>query len=280
MKKILLFLLSPIFLFSETLQGPDQDNVWIFIQHNSVSLNGVFHKNISDVVGGKGNDTFVFEEESSLSGMLNGGGGKNTLDYSSYSKNIFAHLGEKTVTGLGSFLNISHLIGTDNHEDSIQGPNRWNIWALPKSGSPGFVSGYDFEKFDNVIGGKCRDGFIIIDEEKIPGIIDGGKEGTSTIYGPDEDNIWLIDGKNSGSINEIHKFINMQNLYGGLGNDTFFLLEEGSCSGKINGEVGNNILIIAKKNNTIRKTGERSGIVDENENNEVFFYGIDETKNL
>ena len=52
--------------------------------------------------------------------------------------------------------------------------------------------------------------------------VDGGT-GNNTIVGPDAGAMWTIDGPNSGSADGITSFVNIQNLTGGQGDDTFLV---------------------------------------------------------
>ncbi len=60
---------------------------------------------VETVVGGEGDDRFVFEDASAFagtSGAFDGGGGSNTLDYSAYTTSIAVDLDSGFATGLGS----------------------------------------------------------------------------------------------------------------------------------------------------------------------------------
>jgi hypothetical protein len=69
---------------SNTLIGPDIDNIWQITGANSLTLNSVYpFTGIANLQGGSGADRFAFLSAGSLAGNLDGGPGPNVLDYSS-----------------------------------------------------------------------------------------------------------------------------------------------------------------------------------------------------
>jgi Ca2+-binding RTX toxin-like protein len=71
--------------------------------------------------------------------------------------------------------------------------------------------------------------------------LDGGS-GSNTVQGPDQTNVWQINGTNAGSLDTNIHFANVQNLIGGSGNDTFAFKTGGSIAGTIDGGAGTNTL--------------------------------------
>jgi Ca2+-binding RTX toxin-like protein len=64
-------------------------------------------ENITNLIGGKGDNTFSFEDNASISGTITGGdGGKNTLDYSAYKADVTVDFSSGTATGTGGISNI------------------------------------------------------------------------------------------------------------------------------------------------------------------------------
>ena len=58
---------------------------------------------IEKVIGGKGNDTFVFENGAGFTGRLTAARGTNTLDYSAYSGDVTVNLVAGTATGTAAY---------------------------------------------------------------------------------------------------------------------------------------------------------------------------------
>ncbi|MCA9166756.1 MAG: VCBS repeat-containing protein [Planctomycetales bacterium] len=65
-----------------------------------------------------------------------------------------------------------------------------------------------------------------------------GGSGNDTLISGDGDNIWIIDGLNTGTLNGV-AFTGIENLQGGIGNDMFIFLPGGSLSGSIDAGAGN-----------------------------------------
>src|SRR5262249_9396111 len=67
---------------------------------------------VQSLVGGPANNRFIFHDGASLSGDLDGGGGRNTLDYSAYTSNVVVNLPLNSATGVGGRIaNIQDVFG-------------------------------------------------------------------------------------------------------------------------------------------------------------------------
>jgi Ca2+-binding RTX toxin-like protein len=74
--------------------------------------------NISDLVGGSGNNRFNFENGGSVRGTVDGGsGGSNTLDYSAYKSGVVVDLTAGTATGTAAISNFDHIVGGGGGDD-------------------------------------------------------------------------------------------------------------------------------------------------------------------
>jgi hypothetical protein len=100
------------------LYGPDADATWKITDNNtgtitSTALVGdVAFNNVGGYLGGgTGNDRFVFADGKGFSGTIDGGGGRNMLDYSPYSTGVYANLelGSATNIAGGSSANVSNI---------------------------------------------------------------------------------------------------------------------------------------------------------------------------
>jgi Ca2+-binding RTX toxin-like protein len=65
---------------TDTLVGSDADNTWVIAGENQGTLNTVSFSGIENLLGGAGNDTFIFAG-GSISGLIEGGAGENSFDY-------------------------------------------------------------------------------------------------------------------------------------------------------------------------------------------------------
>jgi hypothetical protein len=102
-----------------TLYGPDTtpvgtaENVWMIDGLNSGNLNGgsVAFGNVN-IVGGAAADHFIMYDSLGLAGLLDGGGGVNTLDYSYWTSDVYVNLQTGTASGFpGGVVNIQNVTG-------------------------------------------------------------------------------------------------------------------------------------------------------------------------
>lgn len=78
---------------SNLLQGPDVANAWFITGANAGAIFGITtFAHVQSLVGGAASDTFVFKNGGSVAGVLNGGGGANTLRYNQYTGDISVNL--------------------------------------------------------------------------------------------------------------------------------------------------------------------------------------------
>jgi hypothetical protein len=102
---------------TNTLTGPDAATTWPILGPNAGDFGsggaGGSFTDYQNLVGGSGDNTFVFSDAATLSGTITGGGGTNTLDSSAYSTSeFFAVSGPNAGSGtVGAFSNIQNLIG-------------------------------------------------------------------------------------------------------------------------------------------------------------------------
>src|SRR5262249_61556185 len=88
---------------------------------------------MENLTGGTGADTFVFgSAASTVTGLVNGGGGTNTLDYSHYPTGVSVQLANSpavgTATATGGVLNIQAVFGSA-FNDSLIGNDQDNTFA-------------------------------------------------------------------------------------------------------------------------------------------------------
>ena len=88
--------------------------------YSSITFSG-----IGTLVGGDGDDTFVFAAGVST-GTINGGAGTNTLDYSSRTTSVTVNLSTGSGTGTGGISNIQNVIGGSGN-DTLTGDASNNV---------------------------------------------------------------------------------------------------------------------------------------------------------
>jgi hypothetical protein len=113
---------------SVTLVGHDVNNAWNLTGQNAGTLHGsqsaatLNFSNVQNLSGGPGVNTFVFADGAGVDGVIDGGGGPNTLNYSGYSSSVVVDLQTGFATGVGGITNIQNVIG-----GSGGGPGVFNI---------------------------------------------------------------------------------------------------------------------------------------------------------
>lgn len=137
---------------------------------------------VDDLVGGAGDDTFAFGANGSIPEAIDGGAGNNTLDYSNYGSAVTTNLGLQTSTALGSFVNISEVVGDSNTSlhGTLIGAGAPSTWSITGSDS-GNVNGFTFLNIRNVTGGGSFNAFVISSTGSLRGTITGGPVNTLSV---------------------------------------------------------------------------------------------------
>jgi autotransporter-associated beta strand protein len=82
---------------TDTLIGMDgTTNTWTLSGGNAGTVDGVAFLGFANLTGGSGADDFVFGAGARVSGVVNGMGGSNTLDYTAYTTPVRVNLGSGT----------------------------------------------------------------------------------------------------------------------------------------------------------------------------------------
>jgi hypothetical protein len=163
-----------------TLIGSNQNTTWNITGTDQGNLNSLFpntltFNNIKNISGGSGNDTFVFSEQASISSIINGNGGTDTLDYSAFTSPLTVNL--QTIGAVG----IEQIIGTTAAPSTLIGTNTPSTWNITGSNS-GSVNGLNFSAFQNFTGSSSDNTFVFSNGGSISGNLDGGA-GNLTLTG-------------------------------------------------------------------------------------------------
>jgi Ca2+-binding RTX toxin-like protein len=103
---------------ANSLAESNGSNVWRITGPDTGSLNGtVTFTAVGGLVGGRGEDVFLFSRGANLSGSVNGGGGGNTLDYSAYAASLYVDLRTGSATAVrggqsGRVTNVRNVTGS------------------------------------------------------------------------------------------------------------------------------------------------------------------------
>jgi hypothetical protein len=246
----------------DTLVGPNAANAWHITGSDSGTVGNVTFSGIDNLTGGTGNDAFQFGPGGWVAGVVNGGGGVNTLDYSGDGGGVATvNLATAAATKTGGFANIQNLVSSSSAGDTLIGPNATNVWWITAANA-GTVGSFHFSGVENLTGGTGVDEFVFSAGATNSGKIDGG-----TANGND----WLdyaaytsavtvnlaansasgVDGGAAGGIANIRNVRGGQGVNTLTGNSQGNILTGGAGNNMINGGSGRSILIADKGTSTI-----------------------------
>ncbi len=158
----------------DMLAGANNANHWLINGTNAGDLNGTVAFNAFEwLTGGSASDQFEFSNVGSVSGLINGLGGPDTLDYSDYTSNVAVNLQTNTATGTGGFAGIEDVIG-GNGSDQLIGENAANTWNIVTSDRGNVNGTFTFASFENLTGGTNIDMFVFSNSFGVSGSINGG----------------------------------------------------------------------------------------------------------
>ena len=173
---------------SDTLRGPETWNTWNLTDDNAGNLGGVSvfaFTGLENLFGSGQQDVFTLAEGASLAGLLDGGAGRDTLDYSAFSATVTVNLATGTATGVTGLGNIEELRG-GLAEDTLHGPANDSRWMIDGVNA-GTVASVSFSGFENLQGAADNeDAFDFYAAGRISGVADGGEGGN--------DSLTLVDG--------------------------------------------------------------------------------------
>ena len=220
---------------NDTLVGPDGANIWIIDGIDSGTLTGIAFEGIENLLGGAGDDIFTFLAGGSISGVVDGGGGTNTLDYESSPTAVTVDLGAGSATGTGGFANVQVIVGGAGN-DTIIGGAADTLWRFT-GGDTGLAGDVAFTGFENVGGGAGIDTFIFDALAYLGGLLTGGL-GSDILMGPDGSNLWTLTGADEGTLNGM-AFTEIEDLVGGALDDELVFTLGAYLSGAFAGGPGN-----------------------------------------
>ena len=262
------------------LTGPATSSAYNVTGINAVTVAGLTYNNFSSLIGGAGNDLFLFSPGASLGGSINGGLGNNSINESSYTIPVTLNLAAGTVTGLGAPFSNILTVTAGRGANTLMGPDTSATYRITGTNA-GNVGTFNFTNFANLTAGSADDVFKFTSAGAISGKIDGGG-GTNTIdetllttpvtlnlaastvsqltgtftniqtvlaggnsanqiLGPSTDSTFNITGTNAGIIAGL-SFRSFGNLIGGAGNDTFTFGPSATLVGRLDGGAGTNTL--------------------------------------
>jgi Peptidase M10 serralysin C terminal len=246
--------------------GPDANSTWFITGNNAGTIGGVTFAGFKNLRGGSQNDVFRFRPGSSLSGVVDGGGGSNALDYSfdgavAATVNLQTHAATLVHGGApGGFVHIQAVVGSTATSDRLIGLNVPTLWQITGSNA-GMAGGVAFAGIKNVQGGTASDIFRFTPNGSLSGGLAGGGGGDWLDYSlfttPVAVNLLTASASRVGSA-ATGKVSQIQNVVGGNGNDALVgnalgnILIGGSATNVVTGGSGRSILIGGAGTSTIK----------------------------
>jgi hypothetical protein len=119
---------------SNSLTGPNQANTWDLTAANAGTLDGaISFSGIQNLTGGSAADYFAFTTATaSVSGLIDGGGDANSLDFSGRTTAVTVTLvagGPNNATATGGWTNVGTVIG-GAATNTLVGANSANVWDV------------------------------------------------------------------------------------------------------------------------------------------------------
>ena len=188
--------------------------------------------NIENVKGGTGADTVTFADAGKLSGTVDGAGGVTDP--------------KDTLVG-----------DDDGNEFGVAGANSGSL--------AGKTSGWS--NIENVTGGAGTDTVTFANAGSLTGAVDGAGGTTDKIVGDDDGNQFVVTTAEAGTLTgKTSGWSNVENLTGGIGDDTVTFVKDGSLTGAVDGAAGSNTLEgerIHDATITANQKGSVKGVVTE-----------------
>lgn len=173
---------------SDTLVGEVVNTTWTITGTNAGFVAGAPNVNFSSIenlAGAGAADTFLMHYSGSLTGVLHGGDGSDTLSYANKFTAVTVNLQTTTGTGLGGFSSIESLVGS-NHSDTLIGSTApgVNVWNLTGSNAGLFTGmvAMSFSSFENLTGGTGMDWFYVQPGATLSGTMHGGTGSDTLSY--------------------------------------------------------------------------------------------------
>jgi hypothetical protein len=224
---------------TDTLVGSNLNNMWILTGSNQGTVGNVAFTSVENLTGGTGSDVFVFGTAAGvLSGVADGGGGANSLDYSHHPTGVTVQLANSpalgTATATGGVRHIQTVYGS-RLSDTLIGSDQDDTFLT-------------YGGRDIVRGNGGNDIIHVVGAQDPASTLDGGSG--SNLLWPDNtgSNTWTLSGAGAGSVSSSGfangnalVFTNMQRLLGGRYADTFRVLPDASFS-YLSGYAGTNWL--------------------------------------
>jgi len=209
---------------TDTLIADNVVNDWNITGAGAGVVTGVAQfSSIENLGGNNSADNFVFTTTGAISGVLDGAGDNDVVDYTQLQEVITVQLGETGVANVETILASS----LDNNLLAENIENNWNI----NGENAGQVNDTNFSGFANLTGGTNVDTFTF-NNGSITGVVNGA-EGSDYLQANNTSNSWRVSGKDEGTVNGVITFTSIENLIGGNQTDSVVIGTQGVVSESI-----------------------------------------------
>lgn len=233
---------------TDTLVAPASgDHLWLINDPNAGALDNRAFTGIESLVGGEATDSFVFQEDGSVGGVVNGGGGTDLVDYSSADTRIIINLSTGTASKTGGISGIEQFFGGTGSRDRLIAPAGPNTWRITEADGGTINDSLEYYGFEDLFGGAAADHIILTEEGSITGALAGNGGGDTLDYSQRASTVAV--NLAAGTATATGGITGIVNVLGGAANDTLTgndlnnLLAGGAGNDTINGGAGRDILI-------------------------------------
>lgn len=184
--------------------------------------------------------------------------------------------GQDTFLMAAPNLSIAQILGNED-QDILVGPDANNVWVVTENGEGGLsheLAVSSFGGIETIRGGSQTDDFIVGSLTAALQIDGGGglDSLSANLTDLSTNNQWIVDGVNSGSLNEFLLFTSIENLIGNNGADTVTFLE-GAQIGDVSTGLGDDIFTLAADVTTgLLDAGEGQDTLNLNGLNAIYTY--------
>lgn len=218
---------------NDLIQANNITNTWNITGADVGNVNGVSSFiGIETLAGNASSDTFIFADGASYSGLIDGAGGTDNVDFSSQTGAVVTSLAS------GQYQNIESFTG-NNFNSTLVGNNVVSDWIIT-GGNSGSINTINFSGFNNLTGNASADTFTV-SGGSISGTIDGGS-GNDTIQGDNINTTWNVLSPDAGNLTSVNAFQNIDNLVGGNTADIINIVSD--VSGNVDGGGGDDAINI------------------------------------
>ena len=148
----------------------------------------------NSMIGGPGDDTFVFADNWGADIVFNTVAGNDTLDFSAVTTDLTVNVGGNVTDGVNNvFVNTYDTIVGGSGTDELVGPNANTVWDVTGAYN-GSVDNIDFGEFELLTGGSDVDTFNLAGANTFKGALDGGDHNDLFVFGDQATVTGIVDG--------------------------------------------------------------------------------------